>query len=299
MIGAWPLACSLPGATVLASAAGRGGTSLTHMLDHAFMRHAFVAGTAIALAAGLIGYVLALRNQIFTGDALSHVAFTGSLAALAAGFDVRFGLFAATISAGAIMALLGRRGHADDAAIGSVFAWTLGLGVLFLSLYTSSQRSAAGSAGVSVLFGSMFGLDAAQVRFAVIVALVIVATLAAIARPLLFASIDAPVAAARGVPVTVLGIVFLAMVGATAAEAAQAVGALMLLALLAGPGGAARLLTGRPFLGMLLSSALAVAATWTGLTLAYAIPRLPPSVAIVGACAAVFASALVVSSLRS
>src|SRR5205814_1063331 len=128
-----------------------------------------------------------LRSQLFTGDALSHVAFTGALAALAVGIDARVGLFAATIAAGAGMALLGRRGRADDVVIGSVFAWILGLGVLFLTLYTTSRSTANGAAGVSVLFGSILGLSAAHARVAAVIAAVVVVGVLAIARPLLFA----------------------------------------------------------------------------------------------------------------
>ena len=75
-------------------------TGLAHMLSQPFMQHAFVAGTAVALLCGLVGYFVGLRGQVFAGDALSHVAYTGALAALAAGVDLRFGLFAATIAVG-------------------------------------------------------------------------------------------------------------------------------------------------------------------------------------------------------
>ncbi|MDX6430842.1 MAG: zinc/manganese transport system permease protein, partial [Streptosporangiaceae bacterium] len=104
---------------------------------HPFMQHAFLAGTGIALSCGLVGYFLVLRAQVFTGDALSHVAFTGALAALAFGFDLRIGLFAATIGIAVMMGALGRRGRADDVVIGNVFAWILGLCVFFLTLYTT------------------------------------------------------------------------------------------------------------------------------------------------------------------
>src|SRR5207248_6404011 len=111
------------------------------------------AGTGIASACGLVGYFVVLRAQVFTGDALSHVAFTGALAALAAGFDLRIGLFGATVAVALGMGLLGRSGRADDVVIGSVFAWMLGLGVLFLSIYTGSGSGANGTGGGSLLVG--------------------------------------------------------------------------------------------------------------------------------------------------
>jgi zinc/manganese transport system permease protein len=136
--------------------------ALAHMLSHPFVRHAFLAGTAIAACSGLVGYFVVLRGQVFTGDALSHVAFTGALAALALGYDLRLGLFVATIGVALTFGLLGPKARADDVVIGSVFAWVLGLGVLFLSIFTTERATGNATAGTSVLFGSIFGLSAGQ-----------------------------------------------------------------------------------------------------------------------------------------
>jgi zinc/manganese transport system permease protein len=257
-----------------------------------FLLHALLAGTAIAAAAGLVGYFVVLRVQVFTGDALSHVAFTGALAALALGIDERLGLFAATIGVGLALGALGDRGRADDVAIGSVFAWILGLGVFFLTLFTTTHSAGNGNAGVNVLFGSIFGLGLSEAVTAAIVAAVIVAVMVAIARPLLFASVDGAVAAARGVPVRLLGYGFLALVGAAAAEATQAVGALLLLGLLAAPAGTAQRLTARPYPALFISAGLAVAAMWGGLVLSYTVPALPPSFAILAVATGGYALAL-------
>ncbi len=268
------------------------------LFAHPFIQYAYVAGTGIAAACGLAGYFLVLRAQTFTGDALSHVAFTGALAALAFGLDVRAGLFAATIGVAVVMGALGRKGVADDVVIGNVFAWILGLGVFFLTLYTTSRSSGNGTAGVSVLFGSIFGLSAGQAAVAAWIGAAIVAALLVIGRPLLFASVDETVAAARGIPVRLLGLVFLALVGATAAEATQAVGALLLLGLLAAPAGTALLLTSRPYRGMAIATGLAVAQMWAGLALAYAVPAMPPSFAITAVATACYAGAFWLSRAR-
>jgi zinc/manganese transport system permease protein len=262
----------------------------TAALGHPFFQHALLAGTAIAAAAGLTGYFLVLRAQVFTGDALSHVAFTGALAALALGYDLRIGLFAATILIALLLGTLGKRGRADDVAIGSVFSWILGLGVFFLTLYTTSRSAGNGGAGVNVLFGSIFGMSAAQALTAALVAAGICIAVLTIARPLLFASVDEAVAAARGVPVRLLGFAFLTLVGACAAEATQAVGALLLLGLLAAPAGAAQRLTDRPFRALALSAGLAVAAMWVGLGLSYAVPSMPPSFGIIAAATTAYAA---------
>ena len=260
-----------------------------HMLAHPFLRYAFLAGTAIAVCSGLVGYFLVLRGQVFTGDALSHAAFTGALAALTFGLDLRLGLFAATVIIAIGLGLLGSRGRADDVVIGSVFAWILGLGVLFLSIYTTDRATGNSTAGTSVLFGSIFGLDHNSAVTAVALAAAVALVMVAIARPLLFATIDESIAAARGVPVATLGYVFLALVGATAAEATQAVGALLLIGLLAGPAGIAQRLTTRPYRALWLSAAIAVAAVWSGLTLSYAVPKAPPSFAILAMVTGMYA----------
>ena len=265
-------------------------SGLGDLLAQPFMRQAFLAGIPIAALAGLVGYFMVLRSQVFIGDALSHVAFSGALTALAFGVDPRLGLFAATIAVGSVLGLLGSRGRADDVVVGTVFAWVLGLGVLALSVYTSSARAAAnGAAGVNVLFGSIFGLSAVQARTAALVALALVVVVVAIARPLLFASLDEAVAAARGVPVKALGVTFLVLVGATAAEATQAVGALLLLGLLAAPAGAASRLTNRPYVAMGLACGLSVLSMVVGLTASYLLPRVPPSFAILAVASAAYA----------
>ncbi len=269
------------------------------MLGQEFMSNALLAGTFVALACGVSGWFVVLRGQVFAGDALSHVAFPGALAAAAAGIDQRIGLFVATIAAGAAIGMLGRgvlgggrgggahgggAGGADaaqDTAIGIAFTFILGLGVFFLALAGTSAAGASGIAGAHTLFGSIFGLSAGEARLAAAIGLGAVLATAAIARPLLFASLAPEVAAARGVPVRLLAIAFVALLGVVAAEATQAVGALLLLGLLAAPAAAAHRLARAPLAGVALAGLLAVAATWGGLALAYAIPSLPPSTAIV------------------
>ncbi|MGH9077430.1 MAG: metal ABC transporter permease [Acidimicrobiales bacterium] len=277
------------------------------MLGHPFEARAFLAGTVVAAAAGLVGYFLVLRSQVFTGDALSHVAFTGSLAALAVGVDLRIGLFTACVVFGLAMAALGRAGRADDVVIGSVFAWVLGLGVFFLTVYTTGGASGGGAggggnyggAGVNVLFGSIYGLTAGQTTAAALIAAGVVVAAASISRPLLFASLDPAVAAARGVPVRLLGLVFLALVGVTAGEATQAVGALLLLGLLATPAAAAQRLTTRPYRALWLSAGVAVVAMWAGLALSYAATGIPPSAAIMAVATVSYLVALGASRLAS
>ena len=270
-------------------------TGVVNMLSLSFIQYALFAGTAVALLSGLVGYFVVLRGQVFAGDALSHVAYAGALAALAAGIDLRLGLFAATIAIGVALGVLGGRGAADDVIIGTTFAWILGLGVFFLAIYTTRAATTNSAANVNVLFGSIFGISPAAAMTAAWVALGLIMVLLVIARPLLFASLDPAVATARGVPVRLLGPLFLAIVGATAAEASQIVGALLLFGLMAAPAAAAQRLTDRPWRALGLSAALTVAAMWAGIALSYAAPTLPPSFTILAIAAAEYALAALAS----
>jgi zinc/manganese transport system permease protein len=263
------------------------------MLSHPFIVYGLVAGTAIAALSGLVGYFLVLRGQVFASDALGHVAYTGAMAALVVGLDPRLGLFAATIAAGFALGVSSRRG-ADDVAIGSFFSWVLGLGVLFLTFYTTHGSGRNGTASVNALFGSIFGLNYDRTRTAVVVAVVVSAVLLVMARPLLFATIDPLIAQAAGVPTRLLAALFLAVVGATVAEATQIVGALLVLGLLAAPAAAAARLTSSPWHGLWVAAALSTTAVWIGITLAYAIPKAPASFTIMITAAAVYAIAALI-----
>ena len=267
------------------------------MFSQEFMRNALLAGTFVALACGVSGWFVVLRGQVFAGDALSHVAFPGALAAAAAGLDQRIGLVLATVIVGGVIGVMGRgaltaRGAgsagtlpADDTAIGIVFTFILGLGLFFLTRFSMGSGGASGIEAARTLFGSIFGLGAGEARLAAAVALVVSLATLAIARPLLFASVAPEVAGARGVPTRALGIGFLVLLGVVAAEATQAIGALLLLGLLAAPAAAAHRIARSPAAGIALAAAFALVAMWGGLALAYAVPSLPPSSAIVGIAA--------------
>jgi zinc/manganese transport system permease protein len=263
-----------------------------------FVQNAIVAGTGIALAAGPVGYLVVLRNQVFTGDALSHVAFTGVLAAFAAGVEPMLGLFGTTVLVALGMGLLGGSARGRDVVIGTVFAWVLGLGVLFLSIYTTTRSSGNGTAGVTVLFGSIYGLSGAQTLTSALVGAGVAALLAVVARPLLFASVDPDVAASRGVPVRALGLLFMALVGVTVAESVQAVGALLSLGLVVTPAAAVQRLCARPLLALGLSAAAAVLCLWGGLLVSNLAPQVPAGVAVVAVAFVSYLAAVAASQRR-
>lgn len=267
------------------------------MLAHEFIRNAYLAGTFVALACGVVGWFTVLRGQVFAGDALSHVAFVGAIAAAVAGIDERVGLFALTLALAAAMAGLGRRAQADDVTIGVVFAWVLGIGLLLIAVLSTSASAGNGLIVANTLFGSIFGLGVGESVVAAAVGLGVVLAILAIARPLLFSTLDPELAGLHGVPVRALGLALLVLVGIVTAEGTQAIGALLVLGLIAAPAGAALRMTSKPYLGMALSAAIALAAMWGGIALSYAIPSLPPSTAIVGLAVGAYALASMASTI--
>ena len=265
------------------------------MFAHEFVRNAYLAGTFVALACGSIGWFVVLRGQVFAGDALSHVAFVGAIAAAVLGTDERIGLFVLTIALAVAMGALGPRAQADDVVIGTAFAWILGIGVLLLAILATSAGGGNGITTANTLFGSIYSLSAGGSALAAAIGLGVTVGLLVVARPLLLATLDPELALIRGVPVRLLGFGFLGALAVVTAESTQAVGALLLLGLIAAPAGAARALTARPFVGLAVSGAVAVGAMWGGLALSYAIGPLPPSSAVIGLAAAAYLISSVLS----
>jgi zinc/manganese transport system permease protein len=242
-------------------------SDLQQLFSYPFMVNALEAGTIVAVMAGVTGWFMVLRQQTFAGHTLSMIAFPGAAAASLAGLPVAVGYFSfCGLGALALASIAGsRRSHgAESAAIGSLQALALALGFLFVSLYHGVLNGLD-----SLLFGTFLGITSRQVTVLLIVAAATVALVAAAARPLFFASVDADVARAGGVPVRLLGFGFLLVLGLSVAETSQITGALLVFALLVTPAATAHQLTSRPAHGIALSVAIALAVTWLGLALAY------------------------------
>ena len=248
-----------------------------HQLLHFhFMVNALRAATVTAVAGGIAGWIMVLRRQTFAGHTLSVVAFPGAAAAAWAGVGIEWGYFGLCLAAAVVIGLVpsnadGRGFSQEPAIVGTVQAAALALGFLFSSLVSGFTGGIE-----SLLFGTFFGVTDHQVVILAVVAAIALGSLAALGRPLLFASVDPSVAAARGVPVRLVGMLFLLVLGASVAEISQITGALLVFALLVMPAAAARNLTDRPGLGLTLSVALALFIAWVGLSLAYFYAQYPP-----------------------
>ena len=241
------------------------------VLEFPFMVNAFRAGTIVAVLAALVGWFMVLRRQTFAGHTLAVVGFPGAAGAVLIGISATYGLFAFAFAAAVLIALVpGARTRAfsqESAVTGTVQAFALAAGFLFANLYGGFLGGAN-----ALLFGSFLGITAEQVTVLLVVALLTLLILAAVSRPLFFASLDAQVAAARGIPVRLLSIAFLLLLAAAAAEVSVITGTLLVFALLVIPAATAQQITPRPVLSALIAVALAVAVTWGSLFIAYFSP---------------------------
>lgn len=233
-----------------------------------FMVNAFRAGTIVAVTAGALGWFMVLRRQSFAGHTLAVVSFPGAAGAILIGVSATVGYFAAAVAGALAIAAIPRstRGpvSSESAVIGTLQAFALASGALFVSLYGGFLNGLT-----DLLFGSFLGISAGQVLTLLAVAAAVLAVLAVIARPLFFASVDPDVAAVRGVPVRAVSAIFLVLLGCAAAEVSQMTGALLVFALLVMPAAAAQQLTARPAVSFALTIALGLGIVWLGLAVAY------------------------------
>ncbi|HXS15447.1 MAG TPA: metal ABC transporter permease [Candidatus Saccharimonadales bacterium] len=233
------------------------------LLHYQFVQYAFLAGTIIAIVSAIMGYFVVLRSQAFAAHALSHIGFAGATGAALAGLSSLSGTFLFTILAALGMGALGKRIHGRDVEIGMILSFALGLGVLFLKLYTTSANEAVG-----ILFGSIFSVTTVDLWVSIAGGIITIIILMILFRPLLFASVDPEVATARGVPVDFLSVVFMVLLAATVTEAILVVGVLLVFALVISPAAIAQHISKKPLTSICVAVVLGIFFTWGGLFLA-------------------------------
>jgi zinc/manganese transport system permease protein len=246
---------------------------IRNLWAYPFMVNAFRAGAIVAVVAGVMGWFMVLRRQAFAGHTLALAAFPGAAGATLIGISAAYGYFGFCIGAAVIIALAARRGGqagsraSESALTGIVQAFTLACGLLFVALYQGFLNGTT-----ALLFGSFLGITAGQVFLLAALGLGVLAVMAVIGRPLLFASVDPDVAAARRVSVRALSVAFLVLLGTAVAETAQITGALLVFALLVMPAAAAQRITPHPAAGLVLTVVIGWVVTWAGLIAAYYTP---------------------------
>jgi len=234
------------------------------MFQYEFMVNAFEAAGIVAVVSGAVGFFLVMRGQTFAGHALSHIGFAGATGAGLIGLAPLWGLVGFTLAAGIAMGLLSERISNRDVAIGVVLALALGFGLLFLHYYTSFATQAT-----ALLFGNVLAVDRATIITLGVLGAITLVALAAIMRPLIFASLQPELAEAKGVPLRFMSTAFLAIVALAVSACAQIVGVLLVFTLMVGPPAAAQRLASGLWSGLVLAAALAFAEAWLGIAMAF------------------------------
>lgn len=234
------------------------------MFEYDFMVNAFAASGIVAVLAGIVGYFLVMREQTFAGHALSHVGFTGATGAALIGVSPLWGMIAFTLAAGLSMGALGERLAGRDVAIGVVLSLSLGCGLLFLHFFTAYATQIT-----ALLFGNVLGVTHTTLAILAGIAVASLVALAAIMRPLVFATLQPELAEAKGVSLRVVSMLFLTIAALAVAACTQIVGVLLVFTLMVGPAAAAQNISTRLRSGIALAAAFALAQAWLGVTLAF------------------------------
>jgi zinc/manganese transport system permease protein len=227
------------------------------------VRNSLIAGAVLGVLGGVVGVVVMARDLPFAVHGISELSFAGASGALLFGAGVASGAFVGSLLAALLLGVLGLRARDRNSVIGVIMPFGLGLGILFLALYHGRAANKFG-----LLTGQIVAVDTTGLRTLTVTAVLVLAVLAVIWRPLMFASLDEDVAAARGVPVRLLGPLFMVLLGCAVAVSVQIVGALLVLALLLVPAAAAMKVTASPLWVPVLSVVFALTATVGGIFVA-------------------------------
>lgn len=245
------------------------------ILSAPFMHNAFLAGTCIAIAAGVMGYFTIARHSTFAAHALAHIGLPGATGAVLLGLPVSFGLGIFALGGALTIGALGKKASQREIATGTVLAFATGLGLFF-----SRMSSSASQQMQAILFGSILTITGDQIWGFAIFDILLLAVVAIAYRPLLFSSLDEQVAQAKGVPVGIMNVLFMTIMAGVITVAVPAVGTLLIFALVVTPAATANMLTSTPLRSILLSSILCLISIWGGLVISAMFPA-PPSFIIV------------------
>ena len=257
--------------------------NLPFYLSQPFAQHALLAAIVVAVICGIIGPFVIMRGMAFAVHGTSELAFTGAAAGLLVNNNPLAGALCGTLLFASIIGLLGVRERERDSVIGVILAFGLGMGVLLLSFYHGFAVEAT-----NILFGNIFGVSNGQLLALVLIGIGAAIALLIMYRPLLFASVDPDVAEARGVPLRLIGLLFLIILAFAVTEASQIVGTLLVLSLAITPAAAAQRLSPRPIMVTLISVAFALIASVGGLLVSLASGNIKSSVSITSISFAIY-----------
>jgi zinc/manganese transport system permease protein len=227
------------------------------------VQNSIIAGAVLGLTGGLIGVFVMARDMAFAVHAISELSFAGAAAGLLFGIGVVEGSLAGSLAAALLIGVLGSRARDRNSIIAVLMPFGLGLGILCLALYSGRAANKFG-----LLTGQIVAVDNPRLTALLVICSIVVVGLLLIWRPLMFTSIDAQVAEARGVPRVAVSIIFMVLLGLAVAVSVQIVGSLLVLSILVTPAAAALRVSASPLVVPLLSALFAVVATVGGIMLA-------------------------------
>jgi zinc/manganese transport system permease protein len=228
-----------------------------------FMTNAWISATIVAVVAGVVGYFVVLRGSAFPAHAIPKGAFAGAAGAALLGISTLAGLAVFSVLGALGIGFLGRRGR-HDVVTALALVLMLALGAAFLSRTIEYEPEI-----YSLLFGEVLGVSSTQLLPVALMAVGCIAAIAVIFRPLMLSSIVLEVAEARGIRTYRIEILFLLVVAFATAITVPVVGALLIFSLMMGPPAAARSVTSRPVLAMLLSAAIALLTVWLAIAASF------------------------------
>jgi zinc/manganese transport system permease protein len=233
-------------------------------------------GTLVAIVTGAVGVFTVMRGQSFAGEAFGDIGATGGSGAFFVGVGPLWGFVVGNLLAAAAMETIGiQRARGRDLAAGIVLGASIGLAALFLYLATTEQSTTG--ATVTILFGSAFAIASSTVPLILLLSLLVLGLTLLLYRPLLLSTVSPEMAAARGIPVRTIGILYLLALALAAALAAITIGSILGTALLVGPAASALRLTKRPLMAVLTAAGIGIGAMWLGIVLAFDSYAWPPS----------------------
>ena len=255
-----------------------------YTLSAPFMTNAFLAGLCISLAAGVMGSFTIARHSTFAAHALAHIGLPGATGAVLLGLPVSLGMGVFALGGALVIGALGKRATQREIATG--------LGLFFARLSSSASQQMQ-----SILFGSILTITTDQILGFAVFDVILLAVLAIVYRPLLFSSVDEQVAQAKGVPIGLMNVAFMAIMAGVITIAVPAVGTLLIFALVITPAATANAIVASPFKAMVIATVLCLVSIWGGLVLSAMFPA-PPSFIIVTLSTLFWAIAKGVTSLR-
>lgn len=227
------------------------------------LRNSILAGAVLGIVGGLVGVFVMSRDLAFAVHGVSELSFAGAAAGLLSGIGVVSGSIAGSLVAAVLIGLLGARARDRNSITAVLMPFGLGLGILFLALYPGRASNKFG-----LLTGQIVAVDDPRLGVLAVVGGLVVLGLLVMWRPLTFVSVDAEVAAARGLPTRALSIAFMVLLGLSVAIGVQVVGALLVLSVLVTPAAAALRVSSSPVVVPILSVTFATVSLVGGILLA-------------------------------